>query len=110
MGCRCSDIRKCQEDIDRINNVKDILVRSKRVNDDFSQELNDLSAKSQESFSVVNMGTLKNEEIILNKDITDTVPELIQKCSSKIDRLHREYTSMKSEDRSYHRRKRRHSD
>ncbi len=106
MGCRCDDMRKCKNDMSRVSNIKGILGGIKGLNGDVSDELNDLSSKSMEAFSTINMGTLKLEEIKLNEDIKEIIPELITRCKEKKEDLERIYRSMKSEDRAYHESKR----
>lgn len=107
MGCRCDDMIKCKNDMSRVSNIKGILRGIKGLNRDVSSEYNDLSSESMEAFSTINIGTLKLEEIKLNEDIKEIIPELISKCIEKKEDLQSIYNSMKIEDRAYHEAKRR---
>lgn len=106
MGCRCSDMRKCTRDISRVTKIQEILSSIRSLNEDVSDALNNLRSCSAKAFSTINMNELQSEEIKLNEDIKEIVPDLISKCIKKEEELRRRYRSMKSEDRSYHERKR----
>lgn len=104
MGCRCKDKRDCSSDIAKIEDIKDILTRINVKNIFVSKELENLASKCIMSFFAVNMNELTREEVKLNEDISELLPNLIKKCEDKIEKLRREYKSMSREDYDYHHR------
>ena len=108
MSCRCSDMHKCLNDISRMEDIKKLFNNMQSKNLSVSMELNSLAQKCLLTFFCVNMGELNFEEKQLNKDMTELLPKVLNKCQQKIENLHREYSSMRREDNEAHR-KHRHS-
>ena len=108
MGCRCRDIPRCSSDIRRIENISSLFKDSDDINESVSTELNGLAMECFIAFSCKNIQDLTTQEKKLNKTLTESLPQLVNKCKSKIKKLRNELSSMRSEDRDYHERKRHH--
>ena len=101
-GCRCRDIPKCSSDIRRIENISSLFKDSDDINESVSAELNGLAMECFIAFSCKNIQELTTEEKKLNKTLTESLPQLVNKCEYKIEKLRNELRSMRSEDRDYH--------
>ncbi|HCW52485.1 MAG TPA: hypothetical protein DG753_01805 [Clostridium sp.] len=108
MSCRCTDKANCRKDINTIEQILYTLIDSERTNSELYNQHSDLSSSSRETFTTINMNELNMEELQLNKDVSEIIPDLIIKCKKKLKELEREYSSLKSEDNRYHERKRHH--
>jgi hypothetical protein len=104
MGCRCKDIRKCLKDISTIGEIEGLVNNLEGTNVSVSMELQSLAINCMSTFYCANMGELMSEEKRLNEDMTELLPELANKCETKITKLQSQYRSMKREDHSYHHR------
>ena len=102
MSCRCRDIRNCIHDIDSITEIISYLNKIRQLEESVSEEYYDLSMLSRRSFITDNMAILNNKRNQLNEPIKEIIPEFIKKCDDKISSLNRELSSMRSEDRRYH--------
>lgn len=105
MSCRCSDIRKCNHDISSIRDIISYLNKINNIEKKVEDEYVELSVLSRRTFISDNMVILNKKQNELNEPIKESVPNLITKCNEKISSLQRELSSMRSEDRSYHNRK-----
>jgi len=84
MGCRCRDIPKCLKDISTIEEIKGLVNNLDGTNDSVSMELQSLAINCMSTFYCANMGELMSEEKRLNEDMTELLPELLNKCKTKI--------------------------
>ena len=104
MGCRCRDIRKCLRDISKIEEIQGVVNNIEGTNVSVSMEMQSLAINCMSTFYCANMSELMSEEKRLNEDMTESLPELVNKCETKITKLHSQYKSMKREDHEYHHR------
>lgn len=71
MGCRCDDIDKCNNDISRIESMKNAFMFANGLDEKMDFNLNSLAAQCSSAFYAVNMDSLQHEEIKLNDDMTE---------------------------------------
>lgn len=102
MGCRCSDIYKCKRDIGRIESITNAFEFNKGLDEQMDFDLHNLAAKCSNAFYAVNMDSLEHEEISLNDDMTEMLPQKINECIQKLRDLEHELSSMQDEDDYFH--------
>lgn len=108
MGCRCSDIRNCVNDISKINEIKDLFSNTELLNFSVTMELQSLAMKCMTTFSCINMADLISEEKKLNKDMIQLLPRMVTQCDEKIEQLRSQEREMVREDTHYHSEKHHH--
>lgn len=104
MSCRCIDMSNCSNDILKIGEIKGLFSGTQLLNTFVSAELHNLASNCMITFYSVNMLSLMTQENKVNEEMIDRLPDLINKCTNKIEALRCEYRDMSREDYDYHHR------
>lgn len=106
MGCYCSEIRKCRNDISILNSVESLFNKADGFNsNDIYNSLINISKNTEDSISPDNLNSLLECERKINDNVRREVEELIWECQKKKSELEERLRSMISSDKAYHRRK-----
>lgn len=102
MACKCNEIKKCKNDMDNVQEIRAILLNLVRSNSELSGVYTDLSSKTNETFTTVNMDSLMTEEKKLNYDISPNIDKMLMMCNGKTLKLEAEHALLVAEDKAFH--------
>ncbi len=102
MGCRCSDIVRCNSDIDTVTQIKGYYGVLQSHNSDIYLELSNMSGSVSNAVSPDNILDLSRGIREFNDVLDDNADAMVIRCENQLSKLRRDLSSMQSEDQSYH--------
>lgn len=102
MGCYCSEIPRCERDIETIQNIQQKLIGMSMRNLTILTQQVLLSGVSAAAITPDNIGSLQDALQKMNVPITENVTDMLTLCSNKISSLQIELSSMRASDRAHH--------
>lgn len=106
MGCYCSEIPKCRDDIETIGNIESILKRMDNYNyQKINNALKQMEANTSSAISPDNINSLLTEELTINDKFEMTIKDLMSDCQHKKLKLDKQLQSMIKSDKTYHKSK-----
>lgn len=102
MGCQCTAITNCQQDIGKVESIRSLLSRATGHGSNAELYLSSLARGASQALCSINSDEFSSALNKVNDPVDEKLPQLIQKCDTQISSLNSALSALRSEDRDYH--------
>lgn len=102
MSCRCSDISRCERDIETLSDMISMLNYMYYDDNDCYSSMTEIATNNGQSIRPYNIHDTIEKEGKLHRACMDKREEAYNRCVSELERLYDRLSSMESEDYYYH--------